>query len=240
MNKKTKTKNKIEVEGVEIKKEEMAEAGVNLGHKTSKLYPTMEEYIVGISNTIHVIDLKKTIELLKEALSYISKLAKADKQILFVGTKTPLKELVEEIAEGVDQPFVTERWLGGTFTNFEVISERVDHLKKMEKKEEEGEFEKYTKKEKAEKGQELKDLRRRFGGLKKMESLPKAVFITDVVEDNIALREAKQKDIDIIAIVDTNADISEVDYPIPANDDAITSVRYILEKVKEVIKQAKK
>ena len=195
----------------------------------------MESFVVGIRNTVHVIDLEKTAEYLDKALNVIQELAKEKKNILFVGTKTPLKNLVKEIAEQSNMPFVTERWLGGTFTNFKVVRQRADYFNKLRKEQEQGQLEKYTKKERIKINKELGDLETKFGGIKDMANLPDAIFICDIIKDKLALKEATAAGIKTIAIVDTNANPALVDYPIPANDDAISAVKYILEKVKEII-----
>lgn len=220
--------------------EEMMKKGVHLGHRVSKLHPKMEEFVLGVKNTSHIIDLEKTARQLKEALKFIAELREKEGTMLLVGTKIPLKNLVKEIAEDCQLPYVTERWLGGTFTNFKVIKERVEYFKKLAKDKKESEFEKYTKKEKQRIEKELKDLGQKFGGIKDLEKIPQAVFICDIIKDKLALKEAKAKGVVVIAIVDTNADPSLVDYPIAASDDAISSVRYILEKIAQVIKKAKK
>lgn len=223
-----------------IKPEEMMAQGVHLGHRTSKLHPKMESFILGIRNTVHVIDLEKTAQCLEEALSFIEELIKKGGRLLLVGTKPPLKKLVKEVAEDCGLPYVVERWLGGTFTNFGVIKKRIDYFKEMEEKEKKGEFDKYTKKEKIKIEKELQDLKRKFEGLKNLEEIPQAIFICDLNQDKLAQKEAKKKGVKVVAICDTNTDPSLADYPIPANDDALSSVKYILGKVKEVIVKSKK
>lgn len=218
----------------------MMEVGVHLGHRTSKLHPKMEDFILGVRNTVHIIDLEKTAEYLEKALRFISELMSRGETLLLVGTKVPLRSLVRETAKDCELPYVSERWLGGTFTNFETISERVKYFKELRDKKNKGELEKYTKKERLEIEKELEGLGKKFEGIKDMEKLPDAVFICSLVEDKLCLKEAKAKGIKVVAIVDTNADPSLVDYPIPANDDAISSVRYILEKVTDAIKKSKK
>jgi len=215
--------------------EEMAKAGLHLGHKTSKVHPKMFPFIFGVRNTVHIIDLEKTKQKFEEALKFIQQLVAENKTILFVGTKPQVKDLVKEIAEKLGCPYVNERWLGGTFTNFEVIRKRAEYLKDLEKKKAEGFFEKYTKKERLEIEKKIQKLEKKFGGIKEMEKLPDAIFICDMVKDKLAVKEAREKGIKIIAISDTNSDPTLADYPIPANDDSISSVKYILEKVKEVI-----
>lgn len=217
---------------------EMATAGLHFGHKTSKTHPKMAEYIAGVRNTIHIIDLEKTKEKLALALDFISQLAASGKVILIVGTKPHIKNLVEETAHDCNLPYVVTRWIGGTLTNFSVISKRIEYFKELEVKKEQGEFEKYTKKEQAQIEKELHSLKERFGGIKELKSLPDALFVCDVDENAIAIREAKKAGIKVIAIVDTNNDPTQADYAIPANNDALSSVKYILEKVKEAILNA--
>lgn len=215
--------------------EEMAKAGLHFGHKTSKVHPKMLPFIFGVRNNIHIIDLEKTKEKFEEALKFIQQLISEGKIILFVGTKNQIKDLVKQIATECNVPYVNERWLGGTFTNFNVIKKRVEYLLDLEKKQKEGFFEKYTKKERMKIEKEIEKLKKKFEGLKTLVKLPEAIFICDMVKDKIAIKETKKKGIKIIAICDTNADPTQADYPIPANDDAISSVKYILEKVKETI-----
>lgn len=215
--------------------DEMMQTGMHMGHRTSKLHPRMKDFVVGVRNTVHVIDLDQTAQHLKVALEYIDTLMKSNSLLLICGTKIPLANLVKETADESKLPYVVNRWLGGTFTNFPIISKRVNTYKDMLRQKSEGQWEKYTKKEQVEKEKELSDLRNKFEGLVRMEKLPEAVFICDLIKDKLCLKEAKLKGIKTIAIVDTNADPLLVDYPIPANDDAINSVKFILDKVKEVV-----
>ena len=240
MPKKEKPEEKTEKNEFAIDVEEMMAAGVHLGHRTSKLHPKMEEFILGIRNTVHIIDLKKTASYLQNALKFIADISSQKKTMLLVGTKPVINDLVREMAQECGLPYVTERWLGGTFTNFKVIAERIKYFKEIEDKEKKGELEKYTKKERIKIARDLENLRRKFEGIKSLQGLPEAVFICDIRRDKLALKEAKMKGVKVVAIVDTNVDPTLVDYPIPANDDAISSVRYILEKVKKAIKKAKK
>lgn len=219
--------------------DEMAQAGVNFGHRISKLHPKMKQYVSGIKNNVHNFDLEKTAKELEKTLGFISKLVSEGKTVLFVGTKIQLRSIVKSAAEDCEMPYVTERWLGGTFTNFETISKRVAYFKDLEKKKASGELDKYTKKERLIFDRELESLRVKFEGIKNMTKLPEAVFIFGLDRDIISAREAKIKGIKIIAIVDTNIDPDIADYLIPANDDAISSVGYIIDKVKEVINNSK-
>lgn len=222
-----------------INVEEMAKAGVNFGHKVSKLHPKMKQYVSGVKNNVHVFDLDKTSKELEKALDFISRIVADGKSIIFVGTKIQLKGLVKLTAEECGIPYVTERWLGGTFTNFETIRKRVEYFKDLESKKASGELEKYTKKERADFDKEIALLKIKFDGIKNMSKLPEAVFIFGLDKDITAAREAKRKGIKIIALCDTNVNPDIADYPIPANDDAISAVKYILEKTKETILTSK-
>lgn len=215
--------------------EEMAKAGVAFGHSVSRLHPKMKPFVAGVKSNIHLIDLEKTSKEFSSALQYITKLVADGKSILFVGTKIQIKDLVKASAMECQMPYVVERWLGGTFTNFETITKRVQYFKELETKKATGGLEKYTKKERSLFDKELEILTKKFEGIKHMNRLPEAVFIFDLKKDITCAREAKRKGIKVVAVTDTNVDPSLADYMIPANDDAISSIRYILENVKETI-----
>ena len=215
--------------------EEMAKAGLNFGHTVSRLHPKMKQYVAGVKNNVHMIDLEKSAKEFEVSLKFISSLTKEGKIILFVGTKIQIKELVKAAAEACKMPYVTERWLGGTITNFETISKRVAHFKDLESQKMGGGLEKYTKKERLGFDKELASLKTKFEGIKHMSKLPDAVLIFDIKKDLTCAPEAKKKGIKIVGVVDTNIDPQMVDYMIPANDDAVSSIRYILEKVQETI-----
>ncbi len=219
--------------------EDMQKAGLNFGHRVSRLHPKMKPYVSGIKNNVHMIDLAKTAKEFESALKYISTLVSEGKTVLFVGTKVQIRQLLKDTAQSCGMPYVAERWLGGTFTNFETLHKRIEYFKDLEKKKATGDWEKYTKKEKIDFEKELQSLRIKFEGIKDMSKLPEAVLILDLKKDDTAAREAKRKGIKIIGVVDTNIDPTLADYPIPANDDAISSISYILGKIKEVILDAK-
>jgi small subunit ribosomal protein S2 len=223
----------------DINLEEMAGLGLHFGHKTSRVHPKMKPYIYGTRNTVHIIDLTQTAVKLQEALDFIKKLISEDKVLLLVGTKIQFKNLIKDIAIKSNLPYVNQRWLGGTITNFEIIKKRIEYFKELERKKKDRELEKYTKKERSELDKELKDLEVKFGGIKRLEKAPDAILVLDIKKDILAIREARKKGIKIIAIADTNVDPTLVNYPIPANDDAISSVKYILEKVKDTILKIK-
>ena len=199
----------------------------------------MKEYVSGVKNGVHIFDLEKTSKEFIKALTFLSKIISEGKTIIFVGTKIQLRAIIQEAAETCGIPYVTERWLGGTFTNFETIQKRVDYFKDLEKKRETGELAKYTKKEQLDFDREIAKLKIKFEGVRSMSKLPDAVFIFGIDKDITCAKEAKKKNIKIIAIVDTNVNPDIVDYPIPANDDAISAVGYILEKVKDAIISSK-
>lgn len=224
--------------GLDLK--EMTEAGLPFGHRTSRIHPKMKPYLSGTKNTTHLIDMEKSLEEFNKTLKFIKKIISEGKTLLFVGTKIQVKSMLRETAEECNLPFIDERWLGGTFTNFKTIKKRIDYFKDLEEKRKKGELEKYTKKERGKIDMELEKLEVKFRGIKNLQGLPDAIFVLDMKKDDLAIKEAKKKGIKIIAIADTNVDISLADYSIPANDDAISSVKYILEKVKDVIIKAKK
>lgn len=222
-----------------INLEEMLKAGLHFGHSPSKRHPKMEPFLFGVRNGIYIIDLERTAEKLETALEFIQNLISEGKNLLFLGTKIQIKELIKETAKECNLPYVVERWLGGTFTNFDIIKKRIEYYKELEKKKKEGELEKYPREEKIKFERSLQELEKKYGGLKDLEKLPEAIFIVDVEKEKIAIFEARKKGIKIVAICDSDGDPTLVDYPIPANDDSITSVKYILDKVKGVIKKAK-
>ncbi len=214
----------------------MTEAGVGYGHKTSKLHPKMKPYVESVKSGVHIINLSKTAEKLEAALSFLANLKKENKQVLFVGTKIQLQTMVKSAAEECRMPYVSNRWLGGTLTNFKIISQRIKDLIDKETKREKGEFDHYTKKERLEIDREIDRLKKNFEGLKIMKELPAAVFIADLDKNGLVARETRRKNIKSVAIVDTNLNPETVDYPIPGNDDALSAVSFILEEIKKVLK----
>lgn len=220
--------------------EEAAKAGAHLGHKVSEIHPKMRPYLCGVRNGVHIINLEKTEERLDAALEFLKKMVVEGKTVLFVSTKVQLREYVEETASESGMPFITRRWLGGTFTNFETMKKRLEYFKELEEKMKSEEMEKYTKLERLRKEKELEELRKKFSGIRKLQQLPDVLFVVDANEEIAAVREARGKKIPIVGIVDTNTDPGLVDYPIPANDDTISSVKLILGRVKEAMVEAKK
>ncbi|MCK5084049.1 MAG: 30S ribosomal protein S2 [Candidatus Pacebacteria bacterium] len=225
----------------EISMMNMLKVGVHFGHKKSKRHPKMSQYVYTVRNGISIIDLGKTMVKLNEALEFIKDVSSKGGVILFVGTKKQARETVKEAAEKCGMPYVTERWLGGTFTNFEKIASSIKRLEKMVLEKESGELEKkYNKKERLEIDREINRLERKFGGIKIMKKLPEAVFIIDAKEDLTAVTESNSKKIPIVAIADTNIDPTLVNYPIPSNDDAVGAIKLMANAVADMIIEAKK
>lgn len=212
-----------------ISLEKMLKNGVHFGHNKSCRDPRMNKFIFGAKRGINIIDLQKTEEKLKEAMEFVKKIKEEKKQILFVGTKKQAKAIVKISAIASEMPHVTERWLGGTFTNFGVIRKRAQYLKDSQEQMAVGGFDKYTKLEKLKKFEELEKLEKKMGGLKEMKTLPAAIFISDIKTDEIALKEALNAKIPVVAIVDTNVNPNDINFPIPANDDAVSSIKTIME-----------
>lgn len=236
-----KTKTKVKKKPQDIEKilpslEEMLKAGVHFGHRISKWNPKMEPYIFTRRNNVHIIDLEETRKKLAEALKFIQRIKKEKGTILFMGTKVVAKEIVHQMAEECQMPYVVERWLGGTLTNFKVISQRLEYFRDLEGKKKKGELEKYTKKEQYQFSIELQKLEKQFGGIKKMIKLPEVLLVVDVQKAKLAVKEARMKNIPVIGLCDTNVDPSIIDYPIPANDDAITSLKLILGTIVKALK----
>jgi small subunit ribosomal protein S2 len=225
---------------VEVDIKALLEAGVHFGHKTSRWHPKMAAYIHSKRQDSHIIDLVKTVDGLETALEFITKTVGSGKQILLVGTKRQAKDLVRAAAEETGQAFVTERWMGGMLTNALTVGGRIKHLKQLENKMDSGELaNRYGKLEVQRFQEEIDDLNKKYGGIKNLNGKPGAVFVTDVTEDANAVREAKKLGVPVIAIVDTNADPTLIDYVIPGNDDAIKGLALILDYVKKAIDEGK-
>ena len=220
--------------------EEMAKAGLHFGHKKASVHPNMKPYLYGLRNSVYLIDLTKTKKKFKEVLDFFDKLVSENKKILVVGTKIQAKELVKEFAQECELPYVDERWIGGTFTNFNVIKKRINYFKKLKEDKEKGLFDDHTKKELGDINSDLKTFERRFGGIKNLEKIPDAVFIFSMKKDFIAVKEARDKGVTIIGVSDADFNPALADYFIPANDDSIDSIKYVLEKIKKVVLEAKK
>lgn len=216
----------------------LLEAGVHFGHKTSRWHPKMAPYIHSKRQDSHIIDLTKTAEALENALPFITSVVASGKSVLFVGTKKPTKDLIKETAVSLKQPYVTSRWLGGMLTNVSTTNQQIKKLKDLERRMDNGDLEKrYNKLEVQRYQEEIDDLNFKYEGIKDMISKPGVVFVLDVIGDLNAIKEAKMLKIPVVAVVDTNADPSLIDYVIPGNDDAIKATTLMLEYVKEAIKE---
>lgn len=211
---------------------DMLEAAVHFGHKTQKWNPNMKKYIYGSKNGIHIFDLYKTMEMLEKATAYLNESVKTGKKVLIVCTKPQASTIIEDLGKDTNMPYVSKKWMGGLLTNFSTMKQRIKYYQKLFKEEKEGEFSKYTKKEAAQLKKTIAKLENALGGVRDMDKLPDVVFVGDAVRDRIAINEANKLKIPVVAIVDTNADPTGVDYPIPGNDDAIKSLTYLLGKVK--------
>ena len=210
-----------------VSMKQLLEAGVHFGHQTRRWNPKMNEYIFCERNGIHIIDLQKTVGKLEDAYNFVRSLAEKGETVLFVGTKKQAAETVKEEAERSGMYYVNARWLGGMLTNFKTMRTRIDRLAQLKKMQEDGTFDMLPKKEVIKLMGEMEKLEKYLGGVKSMTKLPGALFVVDPRKEHNAISEARKLNIPIVAIVDTNCDPDEVDYVIPANDDAIRAIRLI-------------
>ena len=224
---------RFEVEEVSIKS--LLAAGAHFGHQTSRWNPRMKKHIFGARDGIHIIDLEQTADMLSKACAFVRDLVAKSGDIIFVGTKRQAKDTIEEEAKRCGMPYVNQRWLGGMLTNFSTIQARIDYLVRLEDRRERGEFEYLTKKESLKLGKEIDRLNRQMGGFKEMTKFPGAVFIVDPAKERIAVAESRRTGIPIVAIADTNCNPHELDYPIPANDDAVRAVKLICGRIAEAV-----
>lgn len=214
---------------------QMLEAGVHFGHQTRYWHPKMAPYIFGDRNKIHIINLEKTVPLYGEALNFIGSLAAKKKSILFVGTKRPAQQVIEEEAKRCDMPYVNQRWLGGMLTNFKTIRQSIKRLKDLEAMEQDGSFDRFHKKEALGLKREMEKLERSLGGIKDMAGIPSALFVIDVGHEKIAVAEAKRLGIPVIGVVDTNHSPDDIDYIIPGNDDAARAIQLYVRGVADAV-----
>ena len=218
-----------------ISMKQLLEAGVHFGHQTRRWNPKMKEYIFTERNGIYIIDLQKTVKKIDEAYYFIRDLAMEGGTVLFVGTKKQAQESIEQEAKRCEMFYVNQRWLGGMLTNFKTIQSRINKLRKIEKMEADGDFDLLPKKEVIQLKAEQEKLEKNLGGIKEMKKLPSAMFVVDPRKEHIAILEAKALGIPVVAIVDTNCDPDEADYPIPGNDDAIRAVKLIASKIADEV-----
>jgi small subunit ribosomal protein S2 len=219
---------------------QLLEAGVHFGHQTRRWNPKMRPFIFTARNGIHILDLQQTVTRLNEAHKFVVNLIANGDTLLFVGTKKQAQEAIQEAAQSSGQFFVNQRWLGGMLTNFETIQKRIKYLRELEDRKERGDFERLPKKEAQKLEDERQRLERTLGGIKTMRRLPGAIFVIDTKKEHTAVEEARRLEIPVIALADTNTDPDEMDYPIPANDDAIRAVRLLASKIAEAAAEGRR
>ncbi len=213
----------------------LLEAGVHFGHRTRRWNPKMKPYIFTERNGIHIIDLQQTLHRLEEAYALVRETVKDGGTVLFAGTKKQAQETIRQEADRCGMPYVNQRWLGGTLTNYRTIRLRIDYMTNLEQRKVRGEFERLPKKEVLDLDREMVKLERRIGGLRKMYRLPDILFVADTHHEELAVKEARTLSIPIIAMVDTNSDPDPIDYPIPSNDDAIRAIKLIAGKIADAV-----
>ena len=224
---------------ISIGVKELLESGVHFGHQTKRWNPKMKPFIFDARNGIHIIDLSKTLGQLEKACDFLADTVRKGQRVLFVGTKKQAQQAIKETAKESGQFYVTERWLGGTLTNFGTIKNSIKRLKQIEKMETDGTINNYVKQEQSVLRREAARLLKYFDGIRGMDKYPGAMFVVDIKREHNAVAEARKLKIPVVAIVDTNCDPDLVDYPVAGNDDAIRSVRMILQTVGAVITQAR-
>ncbi|MGB9911005.1 MAG: 30S ribosomal protein S2 [Microgenomates group bacterium] len=242
--KKAKTEEKLEekaekTSSSEISLKSLLEAGCHFGHQVRRWHPAMKPYLFGVRGGVHIFDLVKTKEGLEKACEFMKKSAQEGKRIVFVGTKRQAKAVITEEAKKIGVPYVTERWVGGTITNWEQIKKSIDKLVRMKEEQDKGEYKKYTKKEQILLNREILRLEKLYGGLVGLEDKPEIIFVVDVRKEDTAVEEAKKKGVTIVALVDSDSNPEGIDYVIPGNDDAVGSIRFIVGKIAEAVKEGK-
>ena len=222
-----------------ISMKQLLEAGVHFGHQTRRWNPKMDKYIFTERNGIYIIDLQKTVKKVDEAYEFVKSVADQGGKMLFVGTKKQAQDAIKEEAERSGQYYINHRWLGGTLTNYKTIKGRIDRIAEIEKMEADGVFEVLPKKEVIELRKEYDKLVKFLGGIREMKGMPDAIFVVDPKKEHNAIAEAKKLGIPVVGIVDTNCDPDDVDYIIPANDDAIRAVKLITSAMADAVIEAK-
>ncbi len=223
---------------------ELLKSGVHFGHQKSRWHPKMKPFLFAEKNGVHVINLEKTLEKLQEATNFAEKIGENGGSILFIGTKNQARNIIEKYAKQADMPYIKDRWVGGLFTNFNNVNKLIKKYKSLKEQRETGALTKYTKKEQVDFNKEIERLEKMVGGLEKMTKLPDAVFVVDAKREKTAILEAKKRKVNIISFADSNINPETLNYPIPANDDAINSIEIITKTIAEAInfgkvKQAK-
>lgn len=218
---------------------EMLQAGAHFGHQTSKWHPKMRKYLFGSRQGVHIINLEETQKMLERALAFAKQISGRGGVVLFVGTKKQATQIVQDTAIVAGMPFVNKRWLGGTLTNFAVITQLLRKFKDLKRRQEKGELSKYTKFEQLKFNEQLEQWEDKVGGIKDLARIPDAVFILDIRKDKTALEEAKRRGVKVIALCDSNVNPKEVDYPIPCNDDAIKAIEMMSRLMAEACKEGR-
>ena len=236
---KTKKTKKSEVKKTEITLKALLEAGCHFGHQARRWNPKMKPYLYDVRQGVHIFDLVKTKEELEKAIAFVKKIASEGKQIVFLGTKRQARAVIEEVAKKIGVPYVNERWIGGTITNWEQIKKNLDKLAEMKKAKEKGEYKKYTKKEQILLDKEIARLERFYGGLVGLETMPDVLFVIDIKKESTAVKEARRKGVVVIGLVDSDSDPDWVDWVIPGNDDAVGSIKFITEKIGEAVREGR-
>ncbi len=211
--------------------EEMFMAGAHFGYSRQSRHPKMKPYLFGLRNNIEIFDLEKTHQCLEKAKEFLKNLAKEEKKILLVSTKPGVRQMIEEAGKDLKMPYVSERWLGGTLTNFKAIKNRIDYFLNLKQKKESGELNKYSKKEINRFTKELLRMERFMVGLQLLANLPSCLVIIDPKKEKTALREARQMSIPVVAVLNSDSDPTDISYPIPANDSSLASVKYLLNQL---------
>jgi small subunit ribosomal protein S2 len=210
---------------------DLLEASCHFGHHKNKWNPDMEPYIYTEKDGIHIFDLATTAKQLQQAYNYVYKLGQQNKSLIMVGTKRQARQIIKDKAEAAGCLYITSRWLGGFLTNWNQVKQSLQKMEKMEDKMEEGEYDAYTKYEQAQFKKEIARLRRFFDGLRGLKTLPDALFIVDPVREDIAVKEARMMDVPVVALIDSNGSPQDIDLPIPANDDAIKSIEFMVQQI---------
>lgn len=214
---------------------ELLESGAHFGHQTSRWHPRMKNYIFTKRNGIHIIDLEQTTGMLDKAVNFVQQVVAEGGKILFVGTKKQAQDIVAEEATRAGMYYINQRWIGGILTNFATIQSRIDYLVRLEDQQARGDFNRLPKKEAQKLTEQINRLNRNMGGFKEMTSLPDAIFIVDLTKEKIALAEAKRVGIPVVAMVDTNCNPDDIDYPVPSNDDAMRTIKLVMSKMADAI-----
>ncbi|MFA4871607.1 MAG: 30S ribosomal protein S2 [Patescibacteria group bacterium] len=218
---------------------ELLQAGVHFGHQKGRWHPKMKDFIFTERGGVHIIDLEKTVEKLQIATDFVKETVQRGGVILFVGTKRQGQKIIEKYALACGMPYISERWIGGLFTNFSNVNKLIKKYKELTEKKDSGALEKYTKKEQVEFQKEIEKLKKLVGGLAELKKIPEAIFVLDVKKEKTAVAEARKRKIPIVAFCDTNINPDLIDYPIPANDDAVKSIEIITGLIAEAVKEGK-